>query len=135
MGRVSVTLVRPLHVSKVGQSKEKGKTKQATLTSDFHAHGSESSLGRFVQRGVNIDDGTIHPSRRSRINPTLKVCKHNRVAHASGGSHPCHRQLCHWSRAYHTWTPTSSFERVTHNNWYDSANAGHSQRAFSIWTQ
>jgi len=41
MGRVSVTLVRPLHVSKVGQSKEKGKTKQATLTSDFHAHGSK----------------------------------------------------------------------------------------------
>jgi len=27
---------------------------------------------------------TIHPSRGSRINPTLKVCEHNRAAHASG---------------------------------------------------
>ena len=42
-GSVAVTLARPLHVSKVGQSK-KGKTKQATLISDFHAHGSKSSL-------------------------------------------------------------------------------------------
>jgi len=40
-------------------------------------------FGRFVWRGVNIDDVTIHPSRVSRINSTLKVCKHNRVAHAS----------------------------------------------------
>jgi len=29
-------------------------------------------FGRFVWRGVNIDDVTIHPSRGSRINPTLK---------------------------------------------------------------
>jgi len=35
---VTVTLARPLHVSKVGQSKEKGKTKQATVISDLHAH-------------------------------------------------------------------------------------------------
>jgi len=41
---VAVTLARPLQVSKVGQRKEKGKTKQATLISDFHAHGSKSSL-------------------------------------------------------------------------------------------
>jgi len=40
-------------------------------------------LSRFVWRGVNIDDVTIHPSRGSRIKPTLKVCEHNRVAHAS----------------------------------------------------
>jgi len=40
-------------------------------------------FGRFVWRGINIGDVTIHPSRGSRINPTLKVCKHNRVAHAS----------------------------------------------------
>jgi len=40
---VAVTLARPLHVSKVGQSK-KGKTKQATLISDFHAHGSKGFL-------------------------------------------------------------------------------------------
>jgi len=35
--------------------------------------------------GVELtsDDVTIHPSRGSRINPTLKLCKHNRVAHAS----------------------------------------------------
>ena len=39
---VAVTLARPLHVSKDGQRKEKGKTKQATLISDFHAHGSKS---------------------------------------------------------------------------------------------
>jgi len=42
-GSVAVTLARPLHVSKVGQSK-KGKTKQAPLISDFHPHGSKSSL-------------------------------------------------------------------------------------------
>jgi len=41
---VAVTLARLLHVSKVGQSKEKGKTKHATLISDLHAHGSKSSL-------------------------------------------------------------------------------------------
>jgi len=41
---VAVTLVRPLHVSKVGQTKEKGKTKQVTLKSDFHAYGSKSYL-------------------------------------------------------------------------------------------
>jgi len=96
---VAVKLVRPLHVSKVGQSKKR-KTKQATLISDFHAHGSSSSLWpirlvtsssslwpiRFVWRGVNIDDVTIHPSRGSRIKPTLKVCEHNRVAHASAAS-------------------------------------------------
>jgi len=35
---VAVMLARQLHVSKDGQSKEKGKTKQATLISDFHAH-------------------------------------------------------------------------------------------------
>jgi len=40
-------------------------------------------FGRFVWRGVNIDDVTIHPSRGSRMNPTLKVCEHKRVAHAS----------------------------------------------------
>ena len=34
----------PLDVSKDGQSKEKGKTKQVTLISDFHVHGSKSSL-------------------------------------------------------------------------------------------
>ena len=32
----------------------------------------EALFGRFVWRGVNIDDVTIHPSRGSRINPTLK---------------------------------------------------------------
>jgi len=40
-------------------------------------------FGRFVWRGINIYDVTIHPSRSSRINPTLKVCEHNRAAHAS----------------------------------------------------
>ena len=70
-------------MGKVGQSKEKGKTKQATLISDFHADGSRALFGLFVWRGVNIDDVTIHPSRGSWINPTLKVCEHNRVSHAS----------------------------------------------------
>jgi len=41
---VAVMLERPPHISKVGQSKEKGKTKQATHVSDFHAHGCKSSL-------------------------------------------------------------------------------------------
>ena len=40
-------------------------------------------FGRFVWRGVNIVDVAIHPSRGSKINPTLKVCEHNRVSHAS----------------------------------------------------
>ena len=40
-------------------------------------------FGCFVWRGVNIDDVTIHPSWGPRINPTLNVCEHNRVAHAS----------------------------------------------------
>jgi len=40
-------------------------------------------FGWFVWRGVNIDDVTIHYSQGSRINPTLRVCKHDRVAHAS----------------------------------------------------
>jgi len=40
-------------------------------------------FGRFVWCGVNIDNVTIHPSRRSRINATLKVCEHNHVEHAS----------------------------------------------------
>jgi len=44
---VAVTLAQPLFVSKVGQSK-KGKIKQATLISDFHAHGSKSSLGPII---------------------------------------------------------------------------------------
>ena len=45
-------------------------------------------FGRFVWCGVNIDDlsFTIHPSRGSRIKPTLKVFEHNWVAHASRGS-------------------------------------------------
>ena len=29
-------------------------------------------FGRFVWRGINIYEATIHPSRGSRINPTLK---------------------------------------------------------------
>jgi len=45
------------------------------------------------------------------------------------------RQLCHWSGAFQTWTAASSFDRVTRNNRYDSANAGRSQRALSISTQ
>jgi len=44
-------------------------------------------FGQFVWRGFKIDDVTIHPSRGSRINPTLKVCEHKRVAHASGYTH------------------------------------------------
>jgi len=38
---------------------------------------------RFVWRGINIYDVTIHSSRGSRINPTLKACEDNRVAHTS----------------------------------------------------
>jgi len=41
---VAVTQAWPLHVSKDGQSKEKGKTNQATVISDFHSHRSKSSL-------------------------------------------------------------------------------------------
>ena len=80
---VAVTLVRPLHVSNDSQSKEKGKTKQATLISDFHAHGSRNSLWPIRLARNYIYDVTIHPSRGLRINPTLKMCEHNWVAHAS----------------------------------------------------
>ena len=45
----------------------------------------EAFFGRFVWRGINNYDVTIHPSRGSRINTTLKVCEHNRAAHASAG--------------------------------------------------
>jgi len=41
---LAATLAQPLHASKVSQSKEKGKTKQATLKSNFHAHGNTSSF-------------------------------------------------------------------------------------------
>ena len=49
-------------------------------------------FGQFVWRGINIYDVTIHPFRGSRINPTLKVCEHNRVAHASQA--PLFTELC-----------------------------------------
>ena len=39
--------------------------------------------GRFVGRGINIYDVTIHPSQGSRINPTLKVCEYNWAAYIS----------------------------------------------------
>ena len=68
---VAVTLARLLHVSKVGQSKDKGKTKQATQVTSMHMEVS-ALFGRFVWRGVNIDNVTIHPYRGSRINPTQK---------------------------------------------------------------
>ena len=42
-----------LHVSKVGQSKEKGKTKKATLISDLEVR---TLFGRFVWSGFNIYD-------------------------------------------------------------------------------
>ena len=45
----------------------------------------EAFFGRFVWRGINMYDVTIHPSRGSRINSTLKVCEHNRAAHTSRG--------------------------------------------------
>jgi len=69
---VAVTTARPLHVSKVSQSK-KGKTKQATLTSNFHAHGSMSSLWsiRLVR--------TEHRVAHARLVRT----EHNWVAHGS----------------------------------------------------
>jgi len=37
-------------------------------------------FGRFVWRGINIYADLF---LSSMINPTLKVCEHNRVAHAS----------------------------------------------------
>ena len=42
-------------------------------------------IGRFVARSYMdiVTIVTLHPSRGSRINPTLKVWEHNRVAHAS----------------------------------------------------
>jgi len=51
-------------------------------------------FGRFVWRGINIYDVTIHPSRGSRINSTLKVCEPNRAAHASNPSESNWTQRC-----------------------------------------
>jgi len=82
-GSVASTLAQPLRVSKVGQCNEKGKTKQATFISNFLAHGIKSFLWPIRLARSYIDDVTIHPSLGSWINPTLKVCEHNRVAHAS----------------------------------------------------
>jgi len=48
---------------------------------------------------------------------------------------PATRQLCQWSGASQIWTATSSLDRATSNNRYDSANAGPSQRALSISAQ
>jgi len=48
---------------------------------------------------------------------------------------PATCQLCHWSGAFQRRTATSSFDRVTRNNRYDSANAGRSQGVLSISTQ
>jgi len=47
---------------------------------------------------------------------------------------PATRQLCHWSGAFQTLKATTSFDRVTRNNQYDSANAGRSQLALSVST-
>jgi len=44
MHSVAVMLVLALHVSKVGLSKEKGKTKHATPKCDVHAYGGASSV-------------------------------------------------------------------------------------------
>ena len=56
---VAVALARPLHVSKVGQIKEKGKTKQATHVSGFHAYGSKSCL--WPRRGFTIRLKRLQP--------------------------------------------------------------------------
>jgi len=44
-------------------------------------------FGRFVWRGLTSMTSQsilpIHPSRGSRMKPTVKVCEHNWVAHAS----------------------------------------------------
>jgi len=62
--------------------KQEGKDQASDTYTSMHME-VRAPFGRFVWRGVKIDDVTIHPSRGSRINPTLKVCEHNRVAHAS----------------------------------------------------
>jgi len=62
-------------------------------------------FGRFVWRRVNIADVTIHPSRGSSINPTLKVCEHNRVTHASQGNmfeQKIHKALSNKAYNYNT---------------------------------
>jgi len=85
LGSEAVMLARPLHVSKVGQWEEKGKTKQATPLSDFFAHGCtwKKELSLVDSSSAELHRWRHNPSRGSRINPTLKVWEHNRVAHAS----------------------------------------------------
>jgi len=81
---VAVMLARSLHVRKVGQSKEKGKTKQATHISDFHAYGSKSSLWpNHLARWRHQQLPKFSAIQDSGFKPTLKGCEHNRVPHAS----------------------------------------------------
>jgi len=47
-----------------------------------------------------------HPSRGSRINPTLKVCEHNGVAHASSVKHS-------WSCLSDLWDSQSNANMIT----------------------
>ena len=56
---VAVMLARPLHVSQVSQSTEKGKSKRHKWLSMYLE--VRALFGRFVWRGVNIDDVTTHP--------------------------------------------------------------------------
>jgi len=70
IGHVAFMLARPLHVSKVSQSKEKEKTKQATLESDFHALGSKSSLWpKCVERWRHQQLPELAPSRFQDSSP------------------------------------------------------------------
>jgi len=54
----------------------------------------EALFGRFVWRGINIYDVTIHPSRGSRINPTglnnRAVPLHWPVSFLAIGKHSLH---------------------------------------------
>ena len=74
---------------------------------------------------------TLRKTQKTTIYWTQKNSKHQnksyvgaRFLHLAWQGGGAVRQLCHWSGAFQTWTATSSFDRVTRRNRYDSANAG-----------
>jgi len=84
------------------------------------------SLENTPKHAKNNNDQSTETKRNSKYQNTSYVsARFLHLVWQAGGV----RQLCHWSGAFQTWTATSSFDRVTHHNRYDSANAGRSHRA------
>ena len=86
---------------------------------------SESGIKRLYKNTKSRENARKQPTETKRIENTSKL-RPVFIFRFPAGTAPtlAPRQLCHWSRAFQTRTATSLFDRVTHNNRYDSANAG-----------